>query len=57
VRKTQSGVPMEQPESGSDFWAPKTALGTAEEPILGSPGQTEARDSRFSVSEIPDTAL
>lgn len=57
MRKTQSGVPMEQPESGSDFWAPKTALGTAEEPILGSPGQTEARDSRFSVSEIPDTAL
>ena len=31
-------------------------LGTTEEQALGSLGLTEARDNRFSVSDIPDTA-
>jgi hypothetical protein len=30
-------------------------LGTAEEPVLGSLGHTEARDIRFSLSDIPGT--
>jgi hypothetical protein len=32
-------------------------LGNMEEPVLGSLGRTEARDNRFSLSDIPDTAI
>ena len=43
--KVQSGVPMDLLESGSDSWATPMLLGTAEEPVLGSLGHMESRDS------------
>ena len=47
--KAQSGVPMDLLESGSDSWATPMLLGTAEEPVLGSLGHMEARDTSFSI--------
>ena len=54
---SQSGVPEELSESGSDSQAPQMPLGTAEEPVLRSLGSTESRDDRFSLLDIPDTTL
>ena len=42
---------------GSDSWAPQTQLGTMEEPVPGSLGHTEARDTRFSISDTSDTTV
>lgn len=49
VRKAQSEVPLDLPESDSDSWAPQTLLGSTEETVLGSLGLKEDRDIRFSV--------
>lgn len=57
MRKGQSGVPVDLPESGSDSPALQMLLGTTEEPVLGSLGHMEARDNRFSLSVIPDTTV
>jgi hypothetical protein len=55
VREAQTGVPVELLESDSDSQAPQTMLGTVEELALGSLSRMEARDSRFSLADIPDT--
>lgn len=52
VRQVQTEVPTKLPESSSDSGAPQTALGSAEELVLGSLGCTEARDDRFLLSEF-----
>ena len=49
--------PRHLPESGSDSQVPQTLLGTMEEPVLGSLGCTEAREDRFSLSNIPEAAV
>lgn len=54
VRKAQSGVPTEVLELG---FTQKMPLGTSEEPLLGFLGHMEARDGRFSLSNIPDASV
>jgi hypothetical protein len=55
MRKALSGVPMNLLELSSNSQAPHTLLGTAEEEsFLGFLGHMEARDIRFSLSNIPE---
>ena len=53
----QYGVPMNLAETGSDSLVPQMPLGTVEGLVLGSLGCKEARDNRFSLSDIPDTSV
>ena len=55
VRKAQSGVAHCQSHNPNTL-TPQTPLGTEEELILGFMGHMEARDNRFSLSDIPDVA-
>ena len=56
VRKAQPGVLVDLLESDSGSQSPQMLLGTSEELVLGSLSSTEARDDRFSLSDISDTA-
>ena len=55
--REHSEVLAELLESGLLTLRHHRPLGTEEEPVLGSLGCTEARDVRFSLSDIPDHCM